>query len=168
MEEALCAKLIKVIFLNPIVKMKKLSLRVSRAYKATALANNGTRIQTWACLTTNLNTILNCPNYRVCVCVCVCVREHACVCICVCVCMHTHLVAHSCLTLGNPMDCSPPGSSVHVIFQARIPEWVAISSSRGSSWSTEWTHISCIFCIGRRILYQLCHLGSPLNYGNGL
>ena len=39
----------------------------------------------------------------------------------------------SCLTLWDPMDCSPPGSSVHGILQARILEWVAISSSRGSS-----------------------------------
>ena len=39
----------------------------------------------------------------------------------------------SCLTLCDPMDCSPPGSSVHGIFQARTPEWVAISFSRGSS-----------------------------------
>ena len=38
----------------------------------------------------------------------------------------------SCLTLCNPMDCSPPASSVHGIFQARILEWAAISSSRGS------------------------------------
>ena len=36
------------------------------------------------------------------------------------------LVAQSCLTLGNPMDCNPPGSSVHGILQARILEWVAI------------------------------------------
>ena len=43
------------------------------------------------------------------------------------------LVAKSCLTLCNPVDCSPPGSSVHGISQARILEWVAISSSRGSS-----------------------------------
>ena len=42
-------------------------------------------------------------------------------------------VAQSCPTLGDPMDCSPPGSSVHGIFQARILEWVAISFSRGSS-----------------------------------
>ena len=35
----------------------------------------------------------------------------------------------SCLTLCNPMDCNPPGSSVHGIFQARILEWVAISFS---------------------------------------
>ena len=39
----------------------------------------------------------------------------------------------SCLTLCNAMDCSPPGSSVHGILQARILEWVAISFSRGSS-----------------------------------
>ena len=39
----------------------------------------------------------------------------------------------SCLTLCNPMDCSPPSSSVHRIFQARILEWVAMPSSKGSS-----------------------------------
>ena len=43
------------------------------------------------------------------------------------------LIAQSCLTLCDPMDCSPPGSSVHGILQARIQEWVAISFSRGSS-----------------------------------
>ena len=43
-----------------------------------------------------------------------------------------YLVAQSCLILGNPMDCTPPGSSVHRILQARILEWVAIHSSRGS------------------------------------
>ena len=43
------------------------------------------------------------------------------------------LVAQSCPTLCDPMDCSPPGSSVHGILQARILEWVAISFSRGSS-----------------------------------
>ena len=41
-------------------------------------------------------------------------------------------VAQSCPTLCNPMDYSPPGSSVHGIFQARLLEWVAISSSRVS------------------------------------
>ena len=49
------------------------------------------------------------------------------------------------------MACSPPDSSVHGILQARILEWLAISFSRGSSWSGYWTHISCI---GRQILYQ--------------
>ena len=67
------------------------------------------------------------------------------------------LVTKSSLTLCDPMDRSPPGSSVHRIFQARILEWVAISSSRGSSW----THVFCGSCIGRRILYPLSHLGSP-------
>ena len=43
------------------------------------------------------------------------------------------LVAQSCLTLCDLMECSPPGSSVHVILQARILEWVAIPFSRGSS-----------------------------------
>ena len=43
------------------------------------------------------------------------------------------LVTQSCLTLCDPMDCSPTGSSVHVILQARMLEWVAISSSRQSS-----------------------------------
>ena len=42
-------------------------------------------------------------------------------------------VAQSCLTLWDPVDRSPPGSSVHGILQARILEWVAISFSRGSS-----------------------------------
>ena len=42
-------------------------------------------------------------------------------------------VAQSCPTFCDPMDCSPPGSSVHGIFQARVLEWVAISFFRGSS-----------------------------------
>ena len=46
----------------------------------------------------------------------------------------------SCLTLCDPMDCSPPHSSVHGIFQARILEWVAISSSQ----SRDWNPVSCI------------------------
>ena len=53
-------------------------------------------------------------------------------------------VAKLCQTLCNPMDCSLPGSSVHGIFQARILEWVGISSSRGSSQLRDWTHVSCI------------------------
>ena len=43
------------------------------------------------------------------------------------------LVAQLCLTLCDPMDCSPPGSSAHGILQARVLEWVAIPFSRGSS-----------------------------------
>ena len=55
-----------------------------------------------------------------------------CVCVCVCVGMYCCLVAKSCLTLCNPMHCSPPGFSVHGISQARILKWVAISFSRRS------------------------------------
>ena len=54
----------------------------------------------------------------------------------------------------RPLDCSLPGSSVHGVFQARILEQVAISFSRGSSWPKDWTHISCVSCIGRQILYH--------------
>ena len=54
------------------------------------------------------------------------------------------LVAQSCPTLFDPVDCSPPGSTVHGIFQARILEWVAISFSRGSSWPRDRTQVSCI------------------------
>ena len=53
------------------------------------------------------------------------------------------LVAQSCPTLCEPMDCSPPRSSVHEIFQARILEWVAISFSRGSSKPRDRTRVSC-------------------------
>ena len=56
-------------------------------------------------------------------------------------CVHAKLV-HSCLTHCDPVDYSPPGSSVHKIFQARILEWVAVLSSRGSSWPRDWTHVS--------------------------
>ena len=54
------------------------------------------------------------------------------------------LLSKSCPTLLQPVDCSPPGSSVHGLFQARILEGVAISFSRGSSWSRDQTSISCI------------------------
>ena len=57
-------------------------------------------------------------------------------------------VAQLCPTLCNPMDCSPPGSSIHGVFQARVLEWIAISFSRGSSWPRDWTRVSCI--AGRR------------------
>ena len=56
-------------------------------------------------------------------------------------------VTQLCPTLWDPMDCRPPGSSVHGIFQARILEWVAISFSRRSSWPRDWTWVSPI--VGR-------------------
>ena len=56
--------------------------------------------------------------------------------------------------LCDPMECSLPGSSVHGILQARILEWVAIFSSRGSSQLRDGTHVSCISCIDSSILYH--------------
>ena len=57
-------------------------------------------------------------------------------------CMHAQL----CLTLCDFVDCSPPGSPVHGLFQAGILEWVAISSSRGSSLLRDQSHNSCVSC----------------------
>ena len=54
------------------------------------------------------------------------------------------LVTQLCPTLGDPMDCSPPGSSVRGTLQARILERVAMPSSRGSSWPRDRTWVSCI------------------------
>ena len=53
------------------------------------------------------------------------------------------LVAQACPTLCNPMDYSPPGSSVHGILQARKLKWIAMPSSRGSSQPRDWTRVSC-------------------------
>ena len=54
------------------------------------------------------------------------------------------LVAQLCLTLCDPMVCSPPGSSAHGNLQARTLEWVAMPFSRGSSWPMNQTHVSFI------------------------
>ena len=54
------------------------------------------------------------------------------------------LVPQSCLTICDPMDCSPPGSSLCGILQVRILEWVAIPFSRGSSQPRDQTSVSCI------------------------
>ena len=63
-------------------------------------------------------------------------------------------VCSSCLTLFDFMDYSPPGSSVHGIFLARIPEWVSISFSRESSQLRDQTPFSGASCIARKILYR--------------
>ena len=68
------------------------------------------------------------------------------------------LCTHSVVSNSKPMDCSPPGSSVCGILQARILEWVAISFSRGSSQPRGRT---CIFCTGRWILYQCTAWEAP-------
>ena len=59
------------------------------------------------------------------------------------------------------MDGSPPGFSVHGILQTRTLEWVVISSSRGSSWLRDWTHISYVSCIGRWVLYRGAMVEAP-------
>ena len=71
------------------------------------------------------------------------------------------LCTQSCPTLCDPMNCNPTGSSVHEIFQAIKLEQVAISFSRESSQPRDQTHISCVSYIGKLILYQLSHQGSP-------
>ena len=102
-------------------------------------------------------------------------------------CCAVFLVALSCPTLCNPMNCSTPGSSVHGILQARILQWVAMPSSRGSSqprdsllfgpprkpmnpgmgsslfllqgnFPTQESNWSLLDC--RRILYQLSYQGT--------
>ena len=72
----------------------------------------------------------------------------------------------------NPMDCSPPGSSVHLISQARILEWATISFSRESSQPRDWTYVSCI---GRQVLYWwatrealIVLIGDPRTLASGL
>ena len=86
----------------------------------------------------------------VCVCVCVCVTESLC-CISetntfdvnqLLLLFHRQVLCNSC----DPMDCSPPGSSVHGASQRRTLEWVAISSSRRSSPPRIRIHISCVSC----------------------
>ena len=68
---------------------------------------------------------------------------------------HEVLLAQSCLTLCDPMDCSPPGSCVHGIFQARTVEWVAISFSR--IFPTQGLNLGLLHC--SQILYHLSHQG---------
>ena len=79
--------------------------------------------------------------------------------------LHVHKracsVSQLCLTLCNPMDFSPPGSSVHGTFQARILELVASFYSRGSSQPRDWTCISCVSCIGSWILYHCTTWKAP-------
>ena len=67
---------------------------------------------------------------------------------------HAHAKSlQSCPALCDPMGCSLPGSSVHGILQTRILECVALPASRASSWPRDQTCVSCISCIGKRILY---------------
>ena len=63
-------------------------------------------------------------------------------------------------SLSDPMDCSPPGSSVHGNFLARILDCVAISLSRGSFWPRDWTHVSCVSAVASGFFTTVPH-GKP-------
>ena len=73
--------------------------------------------------------------------------------------VHAQLL-QSCLTLWGSMDHS---SSIHGILQARILEWIAMPSSKGSSWPREWSNISCISCIANRFFTDEPP-GKPFSY----
>ena len=69
----------------------------------------------------------------------------------------------SCPTLCGSMDYSPPAFPVHGILQARILEWIARPSSKGSSQPRDRTHISDVSCTGT---YHWCHMENPIKWGN--
>ena len=73
------------------------------------------------------------------------------------VCMHVKLL-QLCSTLCDPVDCSLLGFSVHGILQARILEWVAMPSSKGSSQPRNQAFISYVSCISRHVLYHELYL----------
>ena len=84
-------------------------------------------------------------------------------CCCCCCCLWVRATSlQSCVTLCDPVDCSPPGSSVRGILQARILEWDAIPSTRGSFPPRDRTHVSYISCISKWALYHSCHPGCHL------
>ena len=68
------------------------------------------------------------------------------------------LCAQSCPTVCDPMDCSPPGSSVHGISQVRILEWIAISSSGG--FSDPWIELVSPALVGKSFTTE--SLGKPI------
>ena len=73
--------------------------------------------------------------------------ESVCVCVCMCVCARARALSPSVVSDSLwPQGLQPPGSSVHWIFQVRILEWVAIASSKGSSWPKNWIWIFCVSC----------------------
>ena len=69
-------------------------------------------------------------------------------------CVSCHVLLRRGYLEGTLCLTSGPGSSINGIFQARILDCVAISPTRGSSWPRDQTHISCVSCIGRGVLYH--------------
>ena len=84
-----------------------------------------------------------------------CSHDHLCVCLRLLwdMCVHAKSLQW-CPTLCDPVGHSPPGFSVHRIFQAWILEWVVVPSSRWPSQPRNWTHVSYVSCIGRQVLYH--------------
>ena len=77
--------------------------------------------------------------------VCVCMCTHMYIHVSMCVCTQTlSMCAQLCPTLCDYVDCSPPGSSVHGILQAKVLEWEAVSFSRVSSQLRDGIQVSCI------------------------
>ena len=75
-----------------------------------------------------------------------------------------HLQSDCCLVSSDfcdPLNCSQPGFSIHGIILARILEWVAVSSSKGSSQPRDGICVSCDSCIGRQILYHRATRETP-------
>ena len=86
----------------------------------------------------------------------------------VCIHVHIHTWKSKCYLLSHVwlcvlIDCSPPGSSVHGILQARILEWVAFTFSRGSSWPRDQTYVCCI---ERWVLYHWATSKAPFRILN--
>ena len=98
----------------PDLRAKKVGMRRTNTglTSASHSVRGGARMETWPDAPTQFTETLS---------VSPCTRARVCVCV------------HNCVRFCNYIDCNPPGSSVHGILQARILEWVAISSSRGSS-----------------------------------
>ena len=72
------------------------------------------------------------------------------------------LSCYSCVWLSDPMDCSPPGSSVHGILQVRILEWVVMPSSRGIFLTQGWNPRLLCLLYWQVSSSPLSHLGSPI------
>ena len=72
------------------------------------------------------------------------------------------MLLQSCPSFCDPMDCKLPGYSFHGILQTRILEWIAMPSSRGSSWPMDQTWVSCIPCTAGRF-FTAEPLGKPIH-----
>ena len=77
-----------------------------------------------------------------------------------------HAVCSVCV-ICDPVDCSPKGSSVHGILQARTLEWVAMFSSMGPSWPRDRTRVSCVSCTGREVPHHCAAYVAQAPKGRG-